>query len=227
MEKRNFSIARVEHLKQNIGYINIVGFEPAEDAGPAIAAAMRLVAHSDALIIDLRENDGGYPSGVAQLESYFFDSRTHLNDMYVREGNRVEETWTLDELDGPRYGEKRPLFLLTSSKTFSGGEDMAYTMQQLKRATIVGEVTGGGANPGRDFRLNTHFSAFIPFARAVNPVTKTNWEGVGVQPNVKTSAERALNATHILAIKSILAWETDTSRVTDIQALIAELESAM
>jgi retinol-binding protein 3 len=226
MQKRNFSIARVECLKQNVGCISIVGFEPAEEAGPAIAAAMRLVAHSDALIIDLRENDGEYPSGVAQLESYLFDSRTHLNDMYIREGNRVEETWTLDELAGPRYGEKRPVFLLTSRKTFSGGEDMAYTMQQLRRAAIVGEATGGGANPGRDFRLNAHFSAFIPFARAVNPITKGNWEGKGVQPDIKTSADGALSAAHSLALKSILAWETNTSRVNDIQALIAELGSA-
>jgi hypothetical protein len=225
IQARNFSIARVERLKHNVGYINIVGFEPAEEAGEAIASAMKLVAYTDALIIDLRENGGGYPSGVAQLESYFFDGRTHLNDMYVREGNRIEDTWTLDELAGPRYGEKRPVYLLTSRNTFSGGEDMAYTMQQLKRATIVGEITGGGANPGSDVRLNDHFSAFVPFARAINPITKGNWEGSGVQPDAKTSADNALKAAHVLALKAISALEMDASKVNDIQALIAELES--
>lgn len=214
-----------ERLKHNVGYINIVGFEPAEEAREAIASAMKLVAYADALIIDLRENGGGYPSGVAQLESYFFDGRTHLNDMYVREGNRIEETWTQDELAGPRYGEKRPVYLLTSSDTFSGGEDMAYTMQQLKRATIVGEITGGGANPGSDVRLNDHFSAFVPFARAINPITKGNWEGSGVQPDAETSADNALKAAHVLALKAISAFETDASKVNDIQALITELES--
>jgi retinol-binding protein 3 len=227
IQARNFSIARVERLKHNVGYINIVGFEPAEEAGEAIASAMRLVAYTDALIIDLRENGGGYPSGVAQLESYFFNGRTHLNDMYIRDGNLIEETWTLDELAGPRYGEKRPVYLLTSRNTFSGGEDMAYTIQQLKRVTIVGEITGGGANPGSDVRLNDHFSAFIPFARAINPITKDNWEGSGVQPDVETSADNALKAAHVLALKAISALETDASKVNDIQALIAELESAL
>jgi retinol-binding protein 3 len=227
IQARNFSIARVERLQHNVGYINIVGFEPAEEAGEAIASAMRLVAYTDALIIDLRENGGGYPSGVAQLGSYFFNSRTHLNDMYIRDGNRIEETWTLDELAGPRYGEKRPVYLLTSRNTFSGGEDMVYTMQQLKRATIVGEITGGGANPGSDVRLNDHFSAFIPFARAINPITKDNWEGKGVQPDVQTSSDNALKAAHVLALKAISALETDASKVNDIQALIAELESAL
>lgn len=224
MRHRNFSIDRIERFEHNIGYISVGGFELAEEVAETIAAAMRLVAYTDALIIDLRENTGGYPSGVAQLESYFFDRRTHLNDMYVRKDASIEETWTTDELAGPRYGQMRPVYLLTSGKTFSGGEDMAYSMQQLKRATIVGETTGGGANPGADVRLSDHFTAFIPFARAINPITKDNWEGKGVKPDVATTADKALNVARILALRKILEVQVDPAKINEINASIATAE---
>jgi len=224
MQARNFSIARVERLEHNIGYIDLHGFEPADESADAIAAAMRLVAYTDALIVDLRENDGGYPSGVAQLETYFFDKRTHLNDMYIREGGRTEETWTFDEVAGPRYGETRPVYLLVSRRTFSGGEDMAYTLQKLRRATIVGETTGGGANPGSEVRISDHFSAFIPFARPINPLTNDNWEGKGVAPDTAAPAEDALNAARILALRKFLEVEKDQAKIRAFQSSISALE---
>ncbi len=223
---RNFSVTKVERLDHNIGYINVRGFDAPAAAAETIAAAMRFVTYTDALIIDLRENGGGYPDGVAQLESYFFDTPTHLNDMKNRAGD-VEETWTLEALAGPRFGEKRDVYLLTSANTFSGGEDMAYTMQQLKRATIVGEVTGGGANPGQSFRLSAHFSAFIPFARAVNPISKTNWEGKGVQPDISVPADKALKAAQLAALRRLLATASDDQRRQRIAASIADLERAL
>lgn len=226
MQARNFSIVRIERLEHNIGYIDVRGFEPADEAADAIAAAMRLVAFTDALIIDLRENDGGYPSGVAQLSTYFFDKRTHLNDMYIRKDGRIEETWTFDHVAGPRYGGTRPVYLLVSRRTFSGGEDMAYTLQKLRRATIVGEATGGGANPGSDVRLSDNFSVFIPFARPTNPITKDNWEGKGVEPDVTSPAEGALNAARILALRRFLEVEKDPAKIRDFQMSIARLERA-
>jgi retinol-binding protein 3 len=225
MRSRNFSIHRVERLKHNIGYINVGGFDPAIEAAETVAAAMRFVAYTDVLIIDLRDNTGGYPDGVAQLESYFFDKRTHLNDMYVRKDGSIEQTWTSEQLAGPRYGENRPVYILTSSRTFSGGEDMAYSMQQLKRVTVVGETTGGGANPGADVRLDDHFSAFIPFARAINPITRDNWEGKGVRPDVASAADRALETAQVLALRKILAAERDPAKISGIQTSIVELES--
>lgn len=223
LQRRNFSPSRVETLEHNIGYLNLRGFDASADAADTISAAMRFVAHTDALIVDLRENGGGYPDGVAQLESYFFDERTHLNDMQDRDGT-IEETWTFDKVAGPRYGEKRDVYILTSRNTFSGGEDMAYTMQALKRATVVGEVTGGGANPGSDVRLNSQFRAFIPFARAVNPITKTNWEGKGVQPDIAVSADKALQAAQLAALRRILPGVQDEEARQKLTASISLLE---
>jgi retinol-binding protein 3 len=226
MKSRNFSITRVERLEHNIGYIDIRGFDAPEDAAETVAATMRFVAHTDALVIDLRDNGGGYPDGVAQIASYFFDRRTHLNDMYGRDGKLLEATWTRDRLTGPSYGQTRPLYLLTSGRTFSGGEDMAYSMQQLKRVTVVGEVTGGGANPGSDIWLDAHFRAFIPFARPVNPISKDNWEGKGVKPDVVTSAEGALNTAQILALQRFLVAEGDPAKSKALLASIRKLEAA-
>lgn len=226
MEKRNFSIARVERLNHNIGYINLKGFDSAEAAAESIAATMQLVAYTDALIIDLRENGGGYPSGVAQIESYFFDRPTLLYTMYVRKENSSDDVWTSEAVKGPRYGEKRPVFLLTSGKTFSGGEDMAYTMQQLKRAVIVGETTGGGANAGGRVRLSDHFSAFIPSARPINAVTKGNWEGRGVQPDVAAPAADALKTAQILALRKLIETEGDPATAERMRVSVTELEQA-
>lgn len=125
------------------------------------------------------------------LASYFLDERTHLSDFTYREGKRIEQRWSLDVVPGPCYGEKKELFILTSRDTFSAGEDLPYALKNLKRATLVGETSGGGANSGDDVRLLPHFSAFVPMGRMVSPVTKTNWEGVGVAPDVGVCAAKS------------------------------------
>lgn len=202
--KLDSGVVQVERLPGNIGYLKVNFFPPADHLGPIYGAAMTLLNGTEALIIDLRANRGGSPEGVALLESYFFDKRTLMNTFFEREGNRTREFWTSTELAGPRYGATKPVYILTSNKTFSGGEDMSYSMQVQKRATLIGATTGGGANPGSMRRLHPHFSAFIPFGRAINPVTKTNWERVGVKPDIEVDPEDALRQARILALQHAL-----------------------
>lgn len=188
----NYGFRRAEILDANVGYIRLDGFVPGPEAERTAAAAMAFVAHTDALIFDLRQNGGGSPEMIRFLTSYLFDTRTHLNDMVGRDGKVVQEYWTLDEVPGPRR-PKIPVYVLTSSYTFSGAEEFAYNLKSLKRATIVGETTGGGAHPVRAERVNDHFMVGIPYMRARNPITGTNWEGTGVEPDVAVPADEALD----------------------------------
>jgi len=155
---------------------------------------MTSVAGTRALIVDLRENDGGSPTMVSYVSSYLFSRPTHLNDMWNRRTGRTEEFWTRDSVPGRRFGETKPVFVLTSTNTFSGGEEFAYNLKALKRATIVGEVTKGGAHPVGPRRVATEYVIAVPHSRPINPITRTNWEGVGVEPDIKVSAQDALAA---------------------------------
>ncbi|HSW07707.1 S41 family peptidase [Aquabacterium sp.] len=223
-QARNFGVEKVERLPGNIGYIELRGFASAELAGEAIAAAMNLVAHSQALIIDLRRNGGGDPATVALMSSYLFAERTHLNDMYWREGNRTEQFWTQDWVPGKRFDAKKPVYVLTSRRTFSGAEEFSYNLKNLKRATLIGETTGGGAHPGDMVKVATHFHVFIPSGRAINPISKTNWEGVGVEPDVKVAADDALRVAQVMALKPIVESQPDAEVRAALQTRLAELE---
>jgi C-terminal processing protease CtpA/Prc len=225
MERQhNFGVERVERLPFNIGYIDLRGFADLAIAGDTITAAMTLVAGTDALIVDLRQNHGGEPSTVAFTLSYLFDQRTHVNDLYWREGGRTEQYWTQDWVPGKRFGQGKPLYVLTSGQTFSGGEEFAYDLKNLKRATLVGEVTGGGANPGDSYQLTPHFEMFVPTGRAVSPVTHTNWEGTGVQPDVRVEADRALDVAQSLLLKQMLSSERDPRRQDSLQRRLESLD---
>jgi len=201
--KRNFSFEKVERLNGNIGYVDLRGFEPPDLAGETATAAMNFLANTDALIFDLRQNGGGDPAMVAFLCSYFFNERTHLNDIYSRLDNRTQEFWTRETVPGKRYGVDKPVFVLTSNRTFSAAEEFTYNLKNLKRAAIIGETTGGGAHPVRPQRLGKDFLITVPFARSINPITKTNWEGTGVTPDVDLPAPQALKAAHLLAVRAI------------------------
>jgi retinol-binding protein 3 len=203
-ERANYGVERVERLPGNIGYVDLRSFSKTDWAAETLAACMSLVAHSDALIIDLRRNGGGYPATVTLIESYLFDKRTHVVDVVWREGQRTEQFWTQDSVPGLRFGGLKPVWLLTSKATFSGAEQFAYDLKNLKRATLVGETTGGGANPGKFVVLDEHFGLIVPTGRAVSPITHANWEGVGVQPDVPIEAEKALQAAHRLALGSLI-----------------------
>jgi len=192
-------------LEGNVGYFDLRSFARPNIGRPFADSFMQLLSSSDAIIIDLRSNGGGSPAMVQYLCSYFFDKKVHLNSLYFREGDRTEEYWTLDTVNGQRLPDV-PLFVLTSDQTFSGAEEFSYNMQTQKRATLVGQTTRGGANPGTLFPLNEKLEAFIPTGRAINPVTNTNWEGVGVVPEVKTTLEEAFDTVYELAKTAALEY---------------------
>jgi len=194
----NQGYAESRLLEGNVGYVDLRFFAPAEVAQEAAGRAMAAIATANALVFDLRNNMGGAPSGVQYLCSYLFADKVHLNSLYWREGERTDEFWTLDEVRGAKRPDV-PVFVLTSARTFSGAEEFAYNLQTRKRATIVGEVTRGGANPGNSYALAPGLMMRIPTGRAINPVTKTNWEGVGVQPDVPVDEEQALERALDLA----------------------------
>ncbi len=201
-QRNNCAFEKVERLPQNIGYLKFNGFMDPEICGPTVAAAMNFLAHVDALIVDLRENGGGDPKMVAYISSHLFAEPTHLNDLYNRKEDKTTEYWTLRDVPGARLADK-PVFVLTSKRTFSGAEEFAYNLKNLKRATIIGETTGGGAHPVSGHRIDDHFFIGVPFARAINPISKTNWEGTGVDPDIKSPAGEALDVAKKMAAEQI------------------------
>jgi C-terminal processing protease CtpA/Prc len=204
-KRLNYGFQKVERLDGNIGYIDLRGFFDPEEGADAVAAAMNFLANTESLIIDLRQNGGGDPAMVALICSYFFGEKpVHLNDLYWRKGDRTDQFWTKPTVAGKKYGNK-DVYILTSGRTFSGAEEFSYNMKNLKRATIIGETTGGGAHPGSFVRLGEHFGAFIPSGRAISPITKTNWEGTGVEPDVKVPKEQALKTAYLLALNKSLS----------------------
>jgi hypothetical protein len=187
-----YGVENVDHLSPAIGYLRISAFPPPSLVAKKYASAMDRLSDTDALIIDVRDNRGGSPRSVALLVSYFVDHRTRLNDIWSRDSSLTTYIWTEDRLDGRRYGGKRPVVILAGPGTASAGEDFTYTMQALKRATVIGEPTWGGAHPIALYRLGDHFFAAIPNSRSISPITLTNWERSGVTPDVKTPPANAL-----------------------------------
>jgi hypothetical protein len=201
----NFGINRVERLDGNIGYLDLHRVPMPENAGPAIAAAMELVSGTYVLIIDLRQNGGGSPDGVVFWCSYLFEERpVHLNDIFRADTGETLQFWSLPYVPGPRYLD-RPVYMLTSEHTFSGGEDLCYTLQALGRAEVIGETTGGGAHPTRGFPISAAVHIGIPFARSINPVTGTNWQGTGVVPDTPVPADEAYGVAYAKALRHVLA----------------------
>jgi hypothetical protein len=198
LERRNCGFAKTERLDGNIGYIKLDTFGPDEICGPKATAAFSSLAGVDALIFDLRENGGGQPSMVAFVASSLFDQRTHLNDLYERRDDKTTEYWTAPSVPGPKF-VTQAVYVLTSHSTISAAEEFAYSLKNLKRATIVGEVTRGAAHPTRPARVGDHFILAVPSARGIDPRTKTDWEGTGVEPDVKVPADQALDTAKLLA----------------------------
>jgi Peptidase family S41/N-terminal domain of Peptidase_S41 in eukaryotic IRBP len=192
-------IARADAFPGDVGYLDLRFFAEPELCGASVSAAMNRLAGAHALIVDLRNNGGGSPAMVAYLSSYLVSRRTHLNDMWTRRSGKTQQFWTRDDVPGAKFGGDKPVYVLTSARTFSAAEEFAYNLGALKRATIVGEITGGGAHPVMRHRLDDHFTLAVPVARAINPITHTNWEGVGVEPSVKVPATNALETAVRLA----------------------------
>ena len=200
----NYGLHKAERLPGNVGFLDIRSFSSADWGGDTAAAAMVFLANTSALIVDLRQCRGGDPNMVALISTYLFgEERIHLNSLYWRENDTTEQFWTLPYVPGQRYGDK-PVFVLISASTLSGGEEFAYNLKTRQRGTLVGETTGGGAHPGTSYRLHPHFDTFIPNGRAINPITGTNWEGTGVEPDVAVPQEQALDVAYRMVLESIL-----------------------
>ncbi|PYT95048.1 MAG: hypothetical protein DMG36_03195 [Acidobacteria bacterium] len=204
MERMNCGFDKVEILSGNVGYLKFRFFADPEVCGPTAVAAMNFLANVDAIIFDLRENGGGDPKMIAFISTYLFSEPTHLNDLWERKGDATHQYWTLPYVPGKRLDGK-PAYVLTSKQTFSGAEEFSYNLKNLKRATIIGETTGGGAHPVSGHRIDDHFMIGVPFARAINPISKTNWEGTGVEPDVKVPAADALATAQRLAAEKLVS----------------------
>jgi C-terminal processing protease CtpA/Prc len=230
MKLWNAGVQKVERLDGNVGYVRLDLFMPPADSAGKIAAAMTFVADTDALIFDLRWNLGGDPATVSLLVSYLYDAddEVHVNDIYSRPDNSTRQLWTAPEVSGRRF-PKKPVYVLTSKRTFSGGEEFAYDIQNLKRGTLVGETTGGGAHPGGPEKVHTNFALNIPRGRAINPITKTNWEGVGVKPGVEVPADKALDVAYLAALekqRTAVDAKQWPALAKEIEDAIAKLKAA-
>ncbi|MET9402731.1 S41 family peptidase [Kitasatospora sp. NPDC002965] len=198
-------VPRVELLDGGVAVLEIAPLLfPLDWAAQPLAAALSLVAPARALVLDLRGNVGGDPNTVAFVCGYLLDGRTKLNTMVSRQGEVAEQSWTPPFVPGARFGGDKPLYVLTSGRTFSAGEELAYDLQQLGRAEVVGEATRGGAHPREGWTVHPHLELSVPIARAVNPVSGTNWEGTGVRPDVPCDAEAALDRALTLAVARLI-----------------------
>jgi Peptidase family S41/N-terminal domain of Peptidase_S41 in eukaryotic IRBP len=200
-------VACAQRLAGNVGYLDLqpVLF-PAVISGEIITAAMTMIAATEALIIDLRHCLGGEPGMVTFLVSYLWDHEpTQLTGLRERKDSQVRQAWTLPYVPGRRFGKAKPVYVLTSAITFSGGEQLSYDLQQLGRATVIGEPTRGGANAREGFRVHPHLEATISVAEAVHPGTGSNWEGTGVAPDLQATASQARGIAYELALKDVIA----------------------
>jgi hypothetical protein len=225
--ENNYGFNKLDILDGNIGYMNILGFFPFDEATNKAIASLEYLSNTQALIIDLRENTGGVGSLANFILSYFFDQRpVDFLDVTFRKDNKVEQSWSSFYIPGKRYTGK-PVYILTSSGTFSAGEAFAYVLQSFKRATIIGETTGGGANVGDLIRLNDHFVMNLPVGRPVSPLTKNNWEGIGVKPDLQTSKETALTTAHIAALEKLIKINTDEKLKEQLKSVLARIRSTL
>lgn len=199
----NYGFELAEMRDNGIGYFKFNMFANSWFARKEATKMLSKVKDAKALIFDLRDNIGGSPRMIEFISSYLFDKPTKLNLFYDRNGHEVGQSLTFTDIPGKRFDNDLPVYVLTSSTTFSAAEEFTYNLQSFGRATIVGETTGGGAHPISPFDVNRHFTVIVPFRRAYNPITKTNWEGVGVIPDIKTTSADALSVATRVALKKL------------------------
>ena len=226
----NYGFEEVKILPGNVGYLDLRFFYSPKEAAETAIATMNFLANTDAIIFDLRRNGGGNPEMIQLLQSYLFgQAPVHLNNFYFRPTDENRQTWTLPYVPGKRNPDA-DVYVLTSKRTFSAGEEFTYDLKNLDRATIVGENTGGGANPGRIYTVSEKFKVFIPGGRAINPVSGDNWEGKGIAPDVAVDEDEALNVAHLMAVEKLLK-NTDSEEKKafyewELKEIIAKQEPA-
>ena len=200
MAEINYGFVETKILNGNIGYLNLRIFADTKYAEDTATSAMNFLSNTNAIIIDLRSNGGGVPNMVQLLASYFCqESPVLLSNFYERKTDTKTQLYTLPQVYGKRQTNK-PLYILTSKNTFSAAEAFAYSLKHLDKAIIVGEVTKGGANRTKRISLNDAFTISVPYIKSTHPITKSNWEGKGIQPNIKTNKKEALVHAYIDAI---------------------------
>lgn len=209
LQGENFGIAEAEVLAGNVGRIAIRPqfYRPAPEVCQRVAVAMTVLSDTDGLVVDLTETIGGDPKSVAHFLSYFFDRPPFVVNRFKWRNLPVEEYWTTAEPGGPKYGEKRPVAVLVSGSSFSAAEEFAYDIQALGRGIVVGQKTPGAANHALPVALAGGFTVFIPKARAENPLTGTNWEGVGVRPSIEIKPP-TIEAARKVVLARIAALES-------------------
>ena len=221
----NFGFENVQRLEGNIGYINFKGFAEPNSSSKTLESAMNFVANTNSLIIDLRENRGGDNEMLLLFCSYFFKDKTNLYTTYIRDKDKTVQNTTLSKVSGQKYLGKN-VYILTSKKTFSAAEALAYFLKAYKLAQVIGENTGGAANPVDNFIIGNKYLLVIPTGKITGTITGGNWEHTGITPDLKTTSEKAFKAAHILALKEVLKNKTDTElSESDMKDLIHKLEN--
>jgi hypothetical protein len=224
-QRDNFTFRRVEVLPGNVGYLKFDRFRDAKDATPTAIAALNFLGHCDALIIDLRDNGGGEPNMVKLLMSYFFDEEILFNDLYYVGKDEHNQLWTQAYVPGPRLSQC-DIYVLISYDTFSAGEALAYHLKHSGRATLVGSQTPGGAHDCEFHNCrNLNIRIKVPCRRAISPFTGTNWEGVGVAPDIEVPSYKAYDVAYLEAVKRIKARTTDEERLAELDWIVPDLEA--
>jgi hypothetical protein len=223
----NFGFRELKLLPGNVGYLRLDGFSGYNEAGATAVAAMNFLANANAIIFDLRQNGGGSPKMIQLLTSYFFDEPIHLNSFYIRKSDSIEQFWTMPHIQGPRLTDV-DVYVLTSRRTFSGAEEFSYNLKNLKRGTIVGDTTGGGAHPVEGhFWANLNLEMSVPFGRAINPISGTNWEGTGVIPDIAVTPDKAVDVAHKAALDKLLDRAGDENERFSIEWAIKNLDARL
>lgn len=227
-KKRNFGFKEMEILPGNIGYLRFDQFYDAQFGGETAIAAMNFLANTDAIIFDLRYNGGGSPSMIQLITSYLYDEDEckHINSFYFRPTDEYQQFWTLPYVPGNKNPDA-DVYVLTSSRTFSAAEEFTYNLKNMERATIVGETTGGGAHPVSAVILSDQFLVRLPKGRAVNPITETNWEGVGIEPHHAVPMTEAKDYAYMLALDKRIELETNENWKSYYQWIKDELNAKL
>lgn len=208
MQENNCTFEKAQVLPGNIGYLKLNSFPDPSVCGSTARLAMASLNSARAVIFDLRDNRGGFPGMVMLIASYLFD---HPEYMYNPRENTTDRLWTRSPVPGNKLADK-PAYVLTSARTSSGAEHFSYDLKMLKRATLVGETTGGATDVGTFHRIDDHFGIGIRETRTINPYSEPDWAVVGVQPNLKVRPAEALKVAEKLAEQKLLTTKPSATR---------------
>ncbi len=226
-KKRNFGFRKLEIMDGNVGYMKLDGFNDTSFSGPTAVAAMNFLGYTDALIIDLTENGGGSPSLIQTIMAYLLDDSTHLNSFYIRDGDSLQQFWSAPYVPGPAMDDVE-LYVLTSGYTFSAAEEFTYNVKNLKRGTIVGETTGGGAHPVTSCLFpSLNMGMRVSYGRAINPISGTNWEGTGVTPDIEVPTDQALDAAYLNALTRLRERDVSDEEAFTLDWAIVGLDAGL